>query len=63
MAGRPRIALGTVCLDCPDAQAMADFYGTLLGWGQTFTEPDWVLMRNLIRPGGSALVPPDRHRR
>lgn len=46
MAGRPRIALGTVCLDCPDAQAMADFYGTLLGWEPTFTEPNWVLMRN-----------------
>jgi len=25
---------------------MAGFYGALLGWEATFTEPDWVLMRN-----------------
>jgi catechol 2,3-dioxygenase-like lactoylglutathione lyase family enzyme len=47
----PRIRLGTVCLDCTDAHAMAGFYGTLLGWEPTFTEPDWVLMRD---PGGGA---------
>ena len=47
----PRIRLGTVCLDCADAHAMAGFYGTLLGWEPTFTEPDWVLMRD---PGGGA---------
>ncbi len=40
------IALRTVCLDCSDAHAMAAFYGALLGWEPTFTEPDWVLMRN-----------------
>lgn len=39
----------TVCLDCHDAQAMAHFYGVLLGWEPTVTEPDWVLMRD---PGG-----------
>ena len=36
----------TVCLDCHDAQAMARFYGALLGWEPTVEEPDWVLMRD-----------------
>lgn len=40
------ISLRTVCLDCSDAHAMAAFYGALLGWEPTVTEPDWVLMRN-----------------
>jgi hypothetical protein len=43
---RPDIAVRTVCLDCADAHVMARFYGGLLGWEATFTEPDWVLMRN-----------------
>ena len=43
---RPSISWGTVCLDCDDAHAMARFYGGLLGWEPTFTEDDWVLMRN-----------------
>jgi hypothetical protein len=43
---RPDIAVRTVCLDCEDAHAMAGFYGALLGWEPTFTEPHWVLMRN-----------------
>jgi hypothetical protein len=43
---RPDIAVRTVCLDCDDAHAMAGFYGALLGWEPTFSEPDWVLMRN-----------------
>ncbi len=42
----PSISLRTVCLDCSDAHATAAFYGALLGWEPTFTEPDWVLMRN-----------------
>jgi hypothetical protein len=46
---RPDIAVRTVCLDCDDAHAMAGFYGALLGWEATYTEPDWVMMRN---PGG-----------
>ena len=46
MTNRPDIAVRTVCLDCADAHAMAAFYGGLLGWEPTFTEPDWVLMRN-----------------
>lgn len=42
----PTISLGTVCLDCRDAHEMARFYGHLLGWTPSFTEDDWVLMRN-----------------
>ncbi|MGZ4448445.1 MAG: VOC family protein [Nocardioides sp.] len=38
--------LTTVCLDCHDAPATAAFYCGLLGWEPTFTEPDWVLVRD-----------------
>jgi catechol 2,3-dioxygenase-like lactoylglutathione lyase family enzyme len=46
MTDRPRITVQTVVLDCSDAHEMAAFYGALLGWEPTFTEPNWVLMRN-----------------
>ena len=46
MDERPEISLGTLCLDCHDAKAMADFYGGLLGWEPTFVEDDWILMRD-----------------
>lgn len=49
----PRLSLATVCIDCHDAHEMARFYGGLLGWEPTFTEPDWVLMRN--PDGGTGL--------
>jgi catechol 2,3-dioxygenase-like lactoylglutathione lyase family enzyme len=32
---------------------MADFYGQLLGWEATFSEPNWVLMRD--PSGGTGL--------
>jgi catechol 2,3-dioxygenase-like lactoylglutathione lyase family enzyme len=38
--------LQTICIDCADAHAMADFYGQLLGWEVTMSEPNWVLMRD-----------------
>jgi len=41
----------TICIDCTDAHAMADFYGPLLGWDVTITEPNFVLMRD---PEGGA---------
>lgn len=50
---RPALRLATVCLDCPDADAMADFYGQLLGWDVTFREPGYVLMRDPA--GGTGL--------
>jgi catechol 2,3-dioxygenase-like lactoylglutathione lyase family enzyme len=43
------LPLATVCLDCADAHEMARFYGAMLGWEVTRSEPDWVLMRD---PGG-----------
>lgn len=49
----PAVRLRTVNLDCADAQAMARFYGGLLGWEPTFVEPDWVLMRDPA--GGTGL--------
>lgn len=51
--GTPRFTLGTVVLDCHDANALADFYGRLLGWEVTFREPEWALMRN--PDGGTGL--------
>jgi catechol 2,3-dioxygenase-like lactoylglutathione lyase family enzyme len=42
----PMLRLATVCIDCADAGAMADFYGRLLGWEVTLREPNWVLMRD-----------------
>ena len=43
----------TVCMDCADAHVMADFYAQLLGWEVTFSEPNWVLMRDPA--GGTGL--------
>ena len=49
----PSLRVATVCIDCADADAMADFYGRLLGWEVTFREPNWVLMRDPA--GGTGL--------
>ena len=49
----PSLRLQTVCIDCADAHVMADFYGRLLGWEVTFSEPEWVLMRDPA--GGTGL--------
>jgi len=49
----PRFSLATVVLDCPDAHVLADFYGQLLGWEMTLSEPDWVLLRD--PDGGTGL--------
>lgn len=51
--GDPALRLATVCIDCADAHAMADFYGRLLGWPTTASEPNWVLMRDPA--GGTGL--------
>ncbi|MBM4796542.1 VOC family protein [Streptomyces sioyaensis] len=53
MAGRPRFSLGTVVLDCADAHVLAGFYRRLLGWEVTYSEPDWVLVRD--PDGGTGL--------
>lgn len=43
---QPSMRLATICIDCADADVMADFYGQLLGWEVTEREPGWVLMRD-----------------
>ncbi|BDH12427.1 VOC family protein [Streptomyces hygroscopicus] len=53
VAEKPRFSLATVVLDCPDAHVLADFYGRLLGWEVTISEPDWVLLR--CPEGGTGL--------
>jgi catechol 2,3-dioxygenase-like lactoylglutathione lyase family enzyme len=45
--------LATVCIDCADAHALAEFYGRLLGWEVTASDSEWVLMRD--PDGGSGL--------
>lgn len=50
---RPFIRLETVNVDCDDAQAMADFYGRLLGWKVTLRDDDFILMRDPT--GGTGL--------
>ena len=42
----PSFRLATVCIDCSDSDAMADFYGRMFGWEITIREPGWVLMRD-----------------
>ncbi|MFD8542266.1 VOC family protein [Streptomyces sp. NPDC059649] len=53
MTRKPRFSLATIVLDCPDAHQLAGFYGRLLGWGVTASEPDWVLLR--CPDGGTGL--------
>lgn len=50
---RPSLRVATVCIDCANADAMAEFYGRLLGWEVTYREPDFVLMRDPA--GGTGL--------
>ncbi len=45
--------LATVCIDCADAHAMAEFYGRILGWEVTASESEWVLLRDPV--GGTGL--------
>ena len=40
------VRLATICIDCADADAMADFYARLLGWNVTLREPNWALMQD-----------------
>jgi catechol 2,3-dioxygenase-like lactoylglutathione lyase family enzyme len=39
---QPRLTLTATVLDAPDAQALARFYGRLLGWTVTRDEPGWA---------------------
>ena len=50
---RPSFHLAAVNMDCADAEAMADFYGRLLGWEVTYRDDDFVTMQDPA--GGTAL--------
>jgi hypothetical protein len=63
MSAVPTVTFRTVCLDCSDAQAMARFYGTLLGWTPTVTEPGWILMRDPNGATGLSFQQDDRYER
>ena len=41
-----------VVLDCPDPQALADFYRALVGGEITYADDDWVKLRD----GGTVLL-------
>lgn len=43
---RPVLRLQTVNIDCADAEAMAAFFGRLLGWEVTYRDGGFVLMRD-----------------
>lgn len=43
---RPFLQWTTVNMDCPDARAMADFYGRLFGWTVTYDDGNFLLMRD-----------------
>ncbi|MFJ4770400.1 VOC family protein [Streptomyces uncialis] len=49
---RPRIALSTVALECPDAHELAAFYVRLLGWEVEREDTDWVKLRAPVREDG-----------
>lgn len=46
LGSTPRIEIGTINMDCRDAQEMADFYGRLLGWDVSWRDDDFILMRD-----------------
>lgn len=50
---RPVLRLQTVNIDCAEAEAMAEFYGCLLGWTVSYRDDDFILMRDPA--GGTGL--------
>ena len=43
---RPHIAIGTINVDCRDSEAMAAFYGQLLGWEVKWRDGTFIIMGN-----------------
>ena len=43
---RPRIDIGTINMDCRDSEAMADFYGKLLGWEIKWRDGTFIVLGN-----------------
>lgn len=49
---RPFLRWTGVCLDCADADALAQFYHKLLGWEITTRDgADWIMLRD---PAGAS---------
>jgi catechol 2,3-dioxygenase-like lactoylglutathione lyase family enzyme len=49
----PKLMLTGIVLDSPDANALAAFYGRLLGWPTRQDEPGWATL--VPDPGGAGL--------
>jgi catechol 2,3-dioxygenase-like lactoylglutathione lyase family enzyme len=45
-APRATVLIGTINFDCRDPEAMAEFYGKLLGWEVRSRDHDFVLLAN-----------------
>ncbi len=45
----PNIKFASVTLDCPDQEALADFYAALLGWEKRRFDAEWLAV---IPPAG-----------
>jgi catechol 2,3-dioxygenase-like lactoylglutathione lyase family enzyme len=53
--GSPALRWTGVCIDCADADELADFYGRLLGWEVTHRDgTGWIAMRDPA--GGTGLL-------
>ncbi|MBQ8201024.1 MAG: VOC family protein [Clostridia bacterium] len=50
MAQNPAVRLYSAVLDCPDAQALAEFYSSLTGWMVVFSSEEYAV----IAPAGTA---------
>lgn len=44
MMQKPNIKLYSVVIDCPDPQALAQFYGKLIGWNIVFTNEEYIVL-------------------
>lgn len=56
------LRLQTLCIDCADAHELAAFYGRLLGWQATITEPSFVLMPDPAGGTGLSFQAGERYR-
>ena len=43
---RPSVRLGTINMDCRDSDAMASFYGQLLGWQIKWRDGTFIILGN-----------------
>lgn len=46
LPSRPAIQIGGINFDCRDPEALAAFYGRLLGWEVTWRDHDYVVLGN-----------------